>query len=38
VDVFADSDGRGAALWIAVNGPTNTNTSIDKGDAVELNP
>lgn len=38
VDVFADSDRHGGASWIAPNGPTNSNSSINEGDTVELNP
>ena len=38
VAVYSDSDGHGAASWIATNGPTNTNTSINDGDTCELNP
>lgn len=38
VDVFADRDGHGVASWIAINGPTNSNSGIDNGDTVELNP
>lgn len=38
VEVFANSDGQGSALWAALNGPTNSNPSINDGDTCELNP
>lgn len=38
VQVFSDSDGYGAASWIALNGPTNSNPSINDGDTCEVNP
>jgi hypothetical protein len=37
VQVFADSDGHGAASWAALNGPANSNPSINDGDTCELN-
>lgn len=37
IEVYANSDGRGAAQWIAAGGPTNTQDDINDGDTCELN-
>ncbi len=37
IEVYAGSDGTGAAQWVAAGGPTNTQTGINDGDTCELN-
>lgn len=38
VEVYANSDGRGTAQWVAYGGPTNTQDGIHDGDTCEINP